>query len=180
MAMTIDASTTQVVTLDELKDFVNVSSGTSDAELLMMLDAAVEAVEGIVGPILHRTVVERVRANAHTIALRESPVVSVTSITSAGSAVTYSLDAATGLLLDVYSAGDNTVTYVAGRTSVPEAIRLAVLIIAGHLWRTQLGSAPANSLQGADEFTPDIGLGYAIPSRAQDLLAPYALPPTVA
>ena len=180
MPVTIGENDTQVVSLDELKDHLNIDSSRDDGELMLTLGAAVEAVEGIIGPILHREVTEPARTWTGTLALQQSPVVSVTTLTASDSPVTYSLDTATGILRDVASTAALSVTYVAGRTVVPDAVRLAILIIAGHLWKTQLGSAPSTSLQGVEDFAPDLGLGYAIPSRAQDLLAPYALPPTVA
>lgn len=181
MPVTIDASTVEVVTLDELKKHLNISRNTDDAELLFTLDAAHGAVEGIVGPIRHRVVTETVRTNSRTVVLRFSPIVSVTSLTAGGANVTYTLDPVTGLLGDVYASGAMTATYVAGRTVVPDQIRYAILIVAAHLWRTQQGAAsPSSGLQGEEDPFPTPGLGFAIPARAQDLLAPYALPPTVA
>lgn len=181
MGLTIDATATQYVTLDELKTHLNITSSRDDAELFMTLSAAVDAVEGIVGPILHRTVTEQVAARCGVVVLGQYPVVSVTSLLSNETPVEYVLDVESGLLSDVTQYGASTVTYVAGRTVVPDAIRLATLIVAGHLWQIQKGAAsPSGGLQGDDELTITPGVGYAIPSRAQDLLTPYATAPTVA
>lgn len=166
------------ITLDELKDHLNITSSRDDAELMLHLGAAVGAVEGIVGPLTARTVVETARGNGSTVLLSQYPVVSVTSLTETELPITYSTNLAAGLLSEVYTYGTVEATYVVGRTTIPDDLRLAVLIIAGHLWKLQQGATPS-ALQG-DEFDVTPGMGYAIPSRAQDLLAPHALPPSVA
>jgi hypothetical protein len=113
------------------------------------------------------------------------PVGSLVSVASRYGAVTtpltlsdYELDADTGLLRLASGGrfyGTYTVTYTSGRDDLPAAIRLAVLVIAEHLWETQRGAAPVGPLSADDTFaTP--GLGYAIPNRALELLAPYRRP----
>jgi hypothetical protein len=90
----------------------------------------------------------------------------------------YELDADTGLLrlaAGGWFRGTYTVTYTSGRADLPAAIRLAVLVIAEHLWETQRGAAPVGPLSGDDTF-PTPGLGFAIPNRALELLAPYRRP----
>lgn len=182
MALTITAADTLFVTLDELKDHLNITSARDDAELMLTLGAATDAVEGLVGPVLHRTVVETVYPTwTGRIVLRQGPVVSVTSFLTNETPSTYTADLQSGILSDLTTTGTSVVTYVAGRAVVPDGIRLATLIIAGHLWNTQRGAnSPSTGLQGEDGYEPQPGLGYAIPARALDLLAPYKLPPTVA
>jgi hypothetical protein len=62
----------------------------------------------------------------------------------------YELDADTGLVRTgvgrLVPYGTYTVTYTSGRADLPAAIRLAVLIIAEHLWETQRGAAPVGPL----------------------------------
>ena len=178
MPLTINANTTEWITVDEVKRHANITSSTSDTEIELMRDAAQDAVEGLIGPVLWRTVTQRISANGSTLVLNTLPVVSVTSLTLNGSAVTYTATDG-GMLADVTVTGDVVATYVAGRTQVPGAVRLAALIIAAHLWQTQLGSAPTQ-LQDDFSAVPTVGVGYAIPNRAADLLAPYLSLPGVA
>lgn len=178
MPLTINANTTEWITVDEVKRHANITSATSDDEIDLMRDAAQDAVEGLIGPVLWRTVTQRISANGSTLVLNTLPVVSVTSLTLDGTSVTYTaVDG--GMLADVAVTGDVVATYIAGRTVVPGAVRLAALIIAAHLWQTQLGSAPTQ-LQDGFNAEPTVGVGYAIPNRAADLLAPYLLLPGVA
>ena len=182
------------MSLPNLTDFdAHLSGGGDDTEKDDTLDAAVDIVEGIVGPLQVAAVTEIHRGiSSSLLVLRQAPVVALSSIASGyGSVFTaltvsdYDLDADAGVVRAVNGGrfrGDFQVTYTVGRSDVPVAIREAILIIAAHLWETQRGVAPsALSLQGADvadTFSP--GLGYAVPNRARELLAPYALGPVVA
>lgn len=174
MPLTLTATSTEFVALPEVKAHANVTSSVADIELEMMRGAAQDVVEGLVGPVLHRVVTETVTARSGVVVLRVAPVVSLTTVTPVPSVLPV-LDGPTGILRGVVGTVD--VAYVAGRTSVPDAIRLATLIIAGHLWETQRGSSPT-ALQ--EEDPAPAGIGYAIPNRALDLLGPYLLPPAVA
>jgi len=178
MPLTINADTTEWITVDEVKRHANITSSDSDEEIELMRDAAQDAVEGLIGPVLWRTVTQRITANGSVLVLNTLPVVSVTSLTLDGSPATYT-SVEGGMLTDVTVTGDVVATYVVGRTEVPGAVRLAALIIAAHLWQTQLGSAPTQ-LQDNFDTQPTVGVGYAIPNRAADLLAPYLLLPGVA
>lgn len=172
----------EIVTLAELKAHANIPAGntTSDVELDLLRLAAQEAVEGLVGPVVWRSFTETVRHSGGVVVLRHAPVAEVTSFTAAGTAVTgYTLDGPAGLLTGVTASGDLSITYSAGRSTVPPAIKVATLIIGRHLWDTQRGNAPS-ALPTVDETAPQFGVGYAIPNRAMDLLAPFLLPSGVA
>lgn len=185
MALSIDATTTQFITLPEVMREANVG-GSADASTIAELDlcreSAQEVVEGIVGPVLWRTVTETVSSSSGYAFLTTRPVVSVTSATMSGiSGFTFTADVVAGNLAftrGYYTGGQVTVAYVAGRTSCPASVRKAALIIAAHLWGTQLGNAPAamGGVFGNDEAQPTQELaGYLIPNRAAELLTPYAL-----
>lgn len=178
----ITPSTTEFISLDEVKAQTNVpASDTShDTELDLFREAAQEQVEALVGPVLQRQVVETVRARpSGVVFLNQSPVVSVDTLTASGQPVTgYTLNNADGLLTGLVTAGDLVVTYTVGRTEAPASLRVAALIIAAHLWDTQRGNAPSAM---PDDLTPvEFGLGYSLPNRALELLAPYMLAPAVA
>ena len=157
-----------------------------------MLDAAVDVVEGIIGPLTAKSVTETHRnVSSDVLVLRRMPVVDLVSVSmGSGSLVSslpvddFDLDADTGLLRRAdggWLSGSFTVTYSVGRPTVPAAVRLAILVIAGHLFETQRmpGFQSADSLPagfGGLDGVPDArlpGLGYAIPNRAQELLTPY-------
>lgn len=178
MPLTITSTTTEFVTLDEVKAHLNVTGANNDSEIDLVSKAAQELVEGIVGPVRWRSVEQSAPVGSTLAVLSVAPVVSVTSVSYSG--VTYlepvTLDLDAGVLTGLTGGSDGTIVYVAGRAQCPDAIRLAALIIAGHLWRTQLGSAPSGALPVDDESQQPPGLGFAIPSRALDLLAPYMLP----
>lgn len=175
-------------TLADLKTHLNITGTRDDDELAGMLAAAIEVVEGIVGPLSVRSVTEtHYGVNGPVLILRQRPVGPVTAVATRGAwgpytpgvLADYTLDEAAGLLRSTAGyrfAGDVTVTYPVGHAVVPYSVGLAVLIIAAHLWETQRGTSPsALALQQADTdvpFTP--GQSYAIPNRASELLAPYA------
>lgn len=182
MPLLIGPTTTAFITVDELKSHVNIPATKTEpnAELAMFAGAAQEAVEFLVGAVLHRPVTETVKASspAGHVFLREAPILSVQSVTSGGLATAYDFSTGVSYLTEVRPGAKVTVTYTVGRALVPDSIRVATLIIAGHLWDTQRGTASPSPLQQDDTtFVP--GLGYAIPNRALDLLAPYLLVPAV-
>ncbi len=172
-------------TLSDLKAHLNSTTTTDDGELSDMLDAAVDVVEGIIGPVTARTVTETHRdVRGDVLVLRRMPVAGLVSIGSrSGGSVSplpvedFELDADAGLLrrADGYGfAGSYTVSYSSGRPMVPPAVKLAVLIVAAHLWETQRGNTPAGPVAAeVDAGFAAPTAGYAIPNRAKDLLAPF-------
>jgi hypothetical protein len=172
-------------TLADLKISLNKSSDRDDDELAGRLDAAIALVEGIVGPIVPATVTETHRRQfGESLLLRRSPALDITgvivrpypgTVAEVPVLADYELDpdGTVRLATGYRHAGDITITYTVGRQDVPADIHEAILVVAGHLWETQRGTAPsALALQGED-VGPTPGLGYALPNRAKDLLAPY-------
>lgn len=172
---------TLVATLDELKAQLNYTgSNSNDTELTMYLTAASEYVESVVGPLAVATFTETAQLQTGFLALRKRPVVAITSITPQLSATSldatnYELDSAANGVRFLYgvatnwSAGWFTVVYTAGLASIPTRVKLAGLIIAAHLWRTQNGGGGL-PFPGEDETVPT-GFGFAIPRRAEELLS---------
>jgi hypothetical protein len=180
-----------VPTLDEFKQHINIGDRGNDGELSKHLDAAVGTVEGIVGPLSVQSFTEtHYGLFSPYVVLRKPRVVAVTDVQMLAPtwlaafpylAADYQLDSELGVLRLLNGRrfqGDVTVTYTAGFTSEPAAVRLATLIVAAHLWETKRGAAPLPMAGGGDVTTP--GLGYAIPNRARDLLVDYAVSVTVA
>lgn len=182
--------TTPPVTLDEVRAHLNVTASVdiSEFELQMHLDAATEAVENRVGPLVIRDVVER-SVSWGRVALRLRPAVSITSVSTvlagavnpvAGDTSTLTLDSGSGVLdLTGRVANGSTVevAYRAGRGTVDQIegrFKLAVLIVTKHLWETQRGQGARGSRWGTQDAGGDdmaeILRGFALPRRALELI----------
>lgn len=161
-----------IVSLQTVKDHLNIASATNDEELRRLIASATSQVEDRIGPVARRTVVERVRLDLgqRRFWLAQPPVISLTSITAVStgaSAITVGaldVDPTSGAVtyLDPYGyfpAGVYTVTYVAGRAVVDEGIVNAALDYVRGAWETQRGAASL-PLQGSPEeaFQPGMGL----------------------
>jgi uncharacterized phiE125 gp8 family phage protein len=183
-----DPFETSVLSLQDAKDQLNITTTTSDTEIaswIATIESALERYTG--GPLVNRQVTERAEmmSNQTVILVRQRPLVSVVSITSAsGSAI----DISGGLDIDTNAGTVRrklglpfygpfftwmpvvTVTYVAGwGTAVPAAFGSAARIILAHLWESQRGPASLPGLGGGDMVTPP-GFGFAIPNMAAELL----------
>jgi len=179
-----------VIDLAQAKRHLNIlaSDTSQDAEIQDMIDAATEWVESRVGPVIRRTYTDTVWASGEVLLLGHAPVISLTSIAGAyGYSDTYAvgdvfLDADAGIVRlatrATWTTNPLAVTYVAGRATIPAAIRTAALLILKSLWETQRGAA-AVSLQGLEDNAEVPGIGLAV-WRAEKLLEPYLLPPVVA
>lgn len=179
-------------TLDDFKAHLNITSSANDAELGDFLYAAVDVVEGVVGPLRGRSVTEtHYRVSSPLLVLRHSPVMSVESLTfsyqpgapsTAYLAGDYSLDAEAGVLrlaAGFWFRGDVTVTYTTGYDTVPPALQLATLVVGKYLWETQRPASSARTA-GAAEPVNDYGYSPGLPERAKILMEPFTRGPGVA
>lgn len=169
-------------TVADLKAHINLPTNdtSQDDELEQMLDAAIEVVENSAGPLSAGTVTEtHYDVNSDMLLLRQTPTSALASVSlrSYGSDVEqtlsdYDLDVAAGIVRVGSGArfyGTYVVEYQTGRVEVPASLRLAILIIAAHLFETQ--RVPGASRFAAPEAV--VPAGYAIPNRALELMAPY-------
>ncbi|MFF5784188.1 hypothetical protein ACFY8P_04365 [Streptomyces sp. NPDC012693] len=182
-----------LLTLDEAKSILSLPSGTQyDDELTVYIEALTEVIEAFVGPIDSREVVEQADARGQILVLLQTPALSLTTfapVITGGSAVNVAdlhLDGTSGAVgrLDgaAWSGGPWTVTYQAGRSTVPASLTVAARLLLQHWWRTRYGAARGNP-GGGEDFDvnePVPGYGYAIPNRVMQLLEPYRRPPVVA
>jgi hypothetical protein len=184
-----DPFETAVLPLQDAKDALNIpqATTTSDTEIasyIATIESNLERATG--GPLVNRTVTERsqMMSNQTVIAVRQRPLVSVTSITAASGGA---IDISAGLDLDV-SAGlirrklglpfygpffawlpVVNVIYVAGwGVSVPAAFNTFARIVLQNLWTTQRGQT-ALPMNAGEMVTPP-GFGFAIPNAAAQLL----------
>ena len=181
-----------VLPLSDAKDALNIpqTNTASDSEIqgfVATIQSCLERMTG--GPLVNRAFTERteMQSGQTVIPVRQRPLVSVTSITSASGGA---IDISAGLDLDV-NAGlirrklnlpfygpffawlpQVTVAGVAGwGTSVPAAFNSAARIIIQNLWDTQHGPSARPSIGGGPpEMTIMPGFGFAIPNQAAELL----------
>lgn len=186
------------VTLAEVKDHLNIPSTTTtyDTELQRFIDSACEVVEGIVGAVSDRTVAETHSGGGTTLPLAVSPVKSITLVTQNGQTIPatgYSLNddlltRAVGFHASYWLPGVNniTVTYVAGRATVPASVLDGTKELIRINWRPQQGGNYSPFDQGrSDDFGTaggggEIRLGFFIPNTVMQRLQPSALGPLVA
>jgi uncharacterized phiE125 gp8 family phage protein len=172
------------VSMRDVRDHLNITGDSDDAELRSFVLAATAAIEARVGPMARRSVTEVHNGGVSGILLRQPPALAVTSATENGVAVAgsgYSLSPGGGVLTRVSGFSRSTwvsgfanvsVTYTAGRTSIPADLRQAVLELVRHLWATQRGTM--NARRNGDDFVA--GQGYTMPNRVLELISPYELP----
>lgn len=179
----VRAQPVALCSLEEVRAHLNKAGTTDDSELRVHIEAATYAVERHRGEVVaRRTFTDLVEPNAHglQLLLGRRPVLQVTTIVADdGSGTTWdpagwSVDGPAGILNWVSgSAVDRPVrvTYDAGHPNPPENFVLAAAIIAAHLWETQRGQTviPTPGSFGMETLTPS-GMGFAIPSRAVELL----------
>lgn len=184
------AGTAALISLAVAKAHLNIAAAvtTHDAELRDAILTASDVVEGIVGQVGRRTVVETHSGRGTPgLALRQTPALAVTEVTVNGTVVAadgYNLSDA-GVLYRVsgytdlsWPAGRNniTVTYTAGRTSTPPAVLDAVKELVRINFRPQLGGnySPFDGAGGDDLGGGAVRLGFFVPNRIMTSLQRHA------
>lgn len=175
-----------LLTVAEAKTALNITAATYDAELQDYVDGAIAAVEFICGYSAATSVTDVIAVSGDAIALRQTPVISLTSVTGdLCGALTVSdlrVDANSGVVrakasVSPIAPDTYTVVYSAGRATVPVAMKQAAKVIVKHQWSTQRAPAARQPVNTDATFVP--GLGYAIPNAALQMLAPYDRGPAV-
>ncbi len=189
-----------LISLADAKQQLRIGSSVDDDQLWDFIAAATEIVEDLCGPMVRRQIVgeyvdligrtvwnELTTAGTRQIVLRNRPIISIDSISSAiSSGVTYdpsvfSIESDTGIVRRLDNGtvfGPLRVTYTVGRTYVPRAVDLATRFIVQHLWETTRGKMGPPGV-GGQEAAPTTGRGYALPNRALELLQPFLTVPAV-
>jgi hypothetical protein len=173
------------IVIPDVRNHLNITDGKYDDELANFLNAAVAAISQVVGPLEPTTVTRSVPGGWRLI-LPDAPVVSVTSVTPVGTGLTAldlaDLDFNLGAGLVDYGSGSAfpysryTVVYVAGRTTLPADLRLAVLELVRHYWVTQRGATSMPGSPVGDSYGNTVpGAAYAMPFRVSELLAPHRI-----
>ena len=173
---TVRSQSVYVVSLEEFKAQLNKTDSADDLELRSYLASATRYVEHrIGGPVSVQTFTERQFIIGQTVIPRRRPLVSVTSITpdfttTPLASTSYTADTDLNQIFFYYLVytGWHTIVYKAGQQQVNENVKLAGLIIGQHLWETQNGFA---GRRNTDDLI-QTGMGFAVPRRAEQLLAP--------
>jgi len=162
-----------IISLEQLREHLNITDTGEDTELQRFLDAASLAVEDYTGQIwTRRTVVDEVFVTGGVTYLRP-PVVSVESVTSLDEATELTMPSAVDGFTGAVSGLDDgwsRITSIAGPVEAPAHVQLATAIVAAHLWTTQRPSTPSTSGFGGVEAGTVPGRGYLIPNQAAQLL----------
>lgn len=171
-----------VLELADAKRHLNITTSTHDFELQQHIDAAEAAVAEKCGPLTSVAVTERVRGGGTGLVVRETPIVSLTSVTPVnGSAYTLAdldVDASAGVIEwgsgQRFQVGRYDVVYQAGRASVPDDLLSGIKELVRHTWETQRGPTArpgSRTSEGASNTLP--GAAYAWPFRVTELIAPH-------
>lgn len=172
-----------IVSLAEAKEQVNIPADvtTHDEELSGFVRATTAIVELHVGAIVRRSLTETFDGGREAITLTRAPVLTITSVTENGTAVSasgYSLSKPSGVLRRISGSfpicwrqgiGTVVVVYVPGRAVVEPNWTRGALIIIQHLWETQRNTSGRRPQIGETEVRAN-GAFYSIPNRAVELL----------
>jgi hypothetical protein len=185
------------VSLSEVKTHLNISATDTslDEELRLFMDAATDLAEGYLGIIIgQRTYTSELYDGGNEfLRIRNPKVLSIASVYENDqllNSAQYVMDPTGQRLYRIgsgtlyatnsygyWTAGMNNVkiTYTAGFTNPPAAVRQGVLEIIRHLWQTQRGAMNVMGRnQTGDEMYP--ASTYSLPRRAMELLDPASLP----
>lgn len=152
---------------------VNGPSATVDESVLQVLiDTAEALVAQRVGPLASGSQTTVTTGSPFVLpASTVSAVASATNIDTGQSVTTGFVIGAGGVVTNLACAfGTWTVVYTAGWAQMPYPVRTAVLELVRHLWKPQQGALSRPQSSPAD------GVGYLIPNRVRELLAPYTIP----
>lgn len=181
-----------LVTLEDVKAFLDISSDSSDAELTAFIAVASQMVEAYCNRLFStRTVVEKfiLEESVSSMILERSPIISLTSIECDGNAV----DVA-GLYVNksaaiirksdgtVFEFGNYEIEYQGGRAATPDPVAQAVKELV-----RDMRDAKKRPAGVASESVPDVGEvtyselytskanGVAVSPTVAALLSPYVL-----
>ena len=198
----------RLVGLGETREHLNFAPGdrSHDAELIRMIDAITPVVEFITGPVIQHIYEEKYDGGTAFISVRHRPIVAVNSVIEFRGPIPYELtQVATNNLGTIYSyefeptgrivrrtvgggmtsfpGGAQTVlvNYTAGYVTVPANIRMGCLeLLRVNYQQTQQGGHPMFGGGGGSDDVPGVVLmGFFVPNRVKELLAPSRRHPSI-
>lgn len=199
-----------IVALGDVKDYLNLpaTDRTHDGELLRFIDGVTPVVEGIVGPVVQRVYQNETYDGGNWfLSLRHRPVISVSELVEyrgnikyvltqvptpdLGTIYSYMFEPGLGRIIRTTVGGGITpfptgpdrvfVTYTAGFVKVPENVRLGTLELlrVNYQQTQQAGRRPFGASPDDNEPGQQM-LGFFVPGRVRELLAPNRRHPSVA
>jgi len=175
------------VTPTELADWMKASQLAEDKHLIEALGSALEWTTDQVGPLEHAACTYSVWPSGRSLVLPDTHLESVTSVTDPRGTVIDVPPERVNLLAGVIEVSANaplrrgTWTVVATTREHGHNVRLAVKIIASHLYEPRRGRAATQVTAAAMGQATPVGdgtpsPGFAIPRRATELLRPVQRP----
>jgi hypothetical protein len=181
----VTAGRVLVASMEEFKAQLRRADTTDDLMLRSYLVSATDVAEwAIGGPMAPTTFTELTMIRSWWVAPKYRPLISVTSITPELGGVldssAYVVDTNRNGIRVRWGAlaGWYTLVYRAGLSIIPERVKLGGLIIAQHLWQVENGGGGL-PFPGAND-TQYVPMGFAVPSRALELLGAGSLVPGIA
>lgn len=206
---TVTAPGLSLISLGDLKDQLNISVAdtTGTAKLRRFMQSATDVVQNITGPILPTPQTRVFRGGVSFVILPHRWVQSITSITEFWGGTTiytltpqppgtgpltafgYTWDPSISKIVRVsagfeanFKPGQNAVTvnYVAGMQSIPQDITDATGELIRHWWaHGQQPGRAAFQAQPGDDTGQITVMGYSVPNRVIEMLAPYRRHPGI-
>jgi hypothetical protein len=197
-----------IVDMASVKAHLNMplADTSQDDELQGFMLAMEPIIEDINGYIVPKTTVEYFDGANMTICVSRQPLISVTSIYeyyglsqfllteqplgAQANAFGFTVDQLTGQIMRRtfggqaarFAIGEKNVkvTYVSGLNSVPFNVRLGCLELLRHNWQLTQQAGRRKFGRAAEDGEPHIPIGFAVPDRVVEMLAPGRRPPGIA
>jgi len=170
------------ITTQDLAEHLGMT-GDAPADLQLFLDAAIKVVEGRCGPLEQRPVTLRCRPNGRNLVLPATNLLQVSAVRDPSGQTVDVTAADVNLLAGIVPVpcvrpGWWEVDVVTGNTETPPDLKLAVFVVASHLYELKRGRAgrPQAYFGGENSDTQDVPRGFAVPARAAELMRPYVIP----
>lgn len=171
------------VPVEEVVTFLRLPDLTSQQDLALLADilqGVEDWVASQVGPLDSAEVTYTERSNGRYIVLPATRLDSVVSVVDelGVPATPVHVDLLAGVIELRRHHRPATYTVVVTLRARSRAIAQAIKIITAHQWGTQRGAGAASvssRLQVGGGFEAGTGMGFAIPNRAADMLAPFRL-----
>lgn len=171
-----------VVDIEVAKAELNITEAAQVTKLQRALDGAEDAIARKCGPLEPTTVTERVSGGGSGLVLRCTPVIELTSVTTASGA-TYSLDTlevdkSAGVIEFLngqrFPTGRYTVVFEAGRETLPDDLRDGIIELLRHRWDVQRGPTGRPGSNPSETYANTIpGAAHAFPFRVTELISPH-------
>jgi len=168
-----------VISVAQAKAHLNITAGTSDAEIQAFVDSCEAAIARHVGPLSATAVTAEASGGGRALILPTTPAISLTSVTDDAGTTVPTADLhinSDGIVTynggGTFAAAWYTVTYQAGRATLPDDLMLAVLELLRHKWRaSQRGGTNRNQAEMLANTLP--GAAYTFPFAVTELMAPH-------